>query len=210
MVWAGRLAVMDRGGSECGGARVRRIGLGDAEVLRAVRLAALTDAPGAFWRTYADEATRPGTDWVERARVGASGDADVTFLAERDGAVVGSVSAHTPSVARDLRELAAMWVAPVARGSGAADALLLAVLDWARAAGAAGVRLWVVPSNGPARRVYERHGFVVVGDLEPVTDDPSVKVYVPMVLTLDAAAAADAGYRARAASPWSAPTSGED
>ncbi|WP_018501801.1 GNAT family N-acetyltransferase [Parafrankia discariae] len=193
-----------------GGVRVRRVGPGDAEVLRAVRLAALADAPGAFWRTHAEEAARPVADWVERVRVGASGAADVTFLVERGGAVIGSVSAHTPSAAPDLRELAAMWVAPAARGSGAADALLLAVLDWARALGAVGVRLWVVPTNGPARRVYERHGFVLVGGPEPVTDDPSVKVYVPMVLTLDAAAATDEGYRARAASPWSAPTSGED
>jgi GNAT superfamily N-acetyltransferase len=186
---------------------VRRIGPADAGVLREVRLAALADAPEAFWRTLDEELARPMADWRERARLGAVGDVDVTFLAARDGAVVGSVSAYTPSAAPELRELAAMWVAPAARGTGAADALIAAVVGWARSAGAGGVRLWVVPTNGPARRVYARHGFVVIGGPEPVTDDPAVKVYVPMLLTLDPAAGADRLYRERAASPWSSPTS---
>ncbi|WP_051102557.1 GNAT family N-acetyltransferase [Parafrankia elaeagni] len=196
--------------AQAGGARVRRIRADDAGVLREVRLAALADAPEAFWRTYDDEVARPVADWEARARLGASGDADATFLAERNGLVIGSVSVHTPSAARDLRELAAMWVAPAARGSGVSDALVTAALDWARSAGAAGVRLWVVPTNAPARRMYDRHGFAVVGGPEPATVDPAVKVYVPMLLTLDGTATADAGYRERSCSPWSPPTSGED
>jgi len=188
---------------------VRRLTVGDAGVLREVRLAGLADAPEAFWRSWEEENARPAEDWVERARVGASGGADVTFLAERDGVVVGSVSAHTPSAAPGLRELAAMWVAPAARGSGAADRLIGAVVDWARAAGSVGVRLWVVPSNGRARRVYARNGFVLVGGPEPVTDDPAAKVYVPMLRELGGVSGADGGAaRELAATPWSSPMSG--
>jgi ribosomal protein S18 acetylase RimI-like enzyme len=52
-----------------------------------------------------------------------------------------------------------MWVAPAARGSGLADRLIDAVVDWARANEASEVTLGVTPGNDRARRVYLRYGF---------------------------------------------------
>ena len=51
-----------------------------------------------------------------------------------------------------------VYVAPAHRGQGAYDALHAEVLRRAQAAGARGVRLYVVADNAPARRVYERNG----------------------------------------------------
>jgi ribosomal protein S18 acetylase RimI-like enzyme len=62
--------------------------------------------------------------------------------------------------AEDGVELASMWVAPHARGTGAAGALVDAVVAWADAAT---VTLYVVEANVRARRLYERHGFVTTG-----------------------------------------------
>jgi GNAT superfamily N-acetyltransferase len=56
-----------------------------------------------------------------------------------------------------------MWVAPPARGSGAADALVAAVVGWAVDVGATRVELTVVVGNGPAERLYARHGFIPTG-----------------------------------------------
>ncbi|MGA3030137.1 MAG: ribosomal protein S18-alanine N-acetyltransferase [Candidatus Limnocylindrales bacterium] len=49
------------------------------------------------------------------------------------------------------------------RRQGIGERLLLAMLDLARARGAAEATLEVRPSNTPARRLYEKYGFKVVG-----------------------------------------------
>jgi hypothetical protein len=62
-----------------------------------------------------------------------------------------------------LAYLMAMWVHPDARGSGASDALVDALLGWARTAGATTARLDVISTNRHAHRLYERHGFRLTG-----------------------------------------------
>jgi GNAT superfamily N-acetyltransferase len=181
---------------------VRRIAPDDAERLRGVRLAALANAPGSFWQTLADESARPPEDWRARALRNSAGDGHATFLLERDDDPMGMVDVYQPSRAPEFRELAAMWVAPAVRGTGAADVLLDAAVGWSLTVGAIGVRLWVVPTNTAAVRIYTRHGFTLIGDPEPDTDDPAGKVYVPMLLALDEQAAASPTYMARARAPW--------
>jgi GNAT superfamily N-acetyltransferase len=173
----------------------------DAERLRGVRLAALADAPGSFWQTLAAESTRPPQDWQARASRNAAGDTHATFLVELDGDPIGMVDVHQPSLAPEFRELAAMWVARSARGTGAADALLNTALDWARAVGATGVRLWVVPTNTAAVRLYTRHGFEQIGDAAGADDTPG-RVYLPMLRALDNEASSSPTFRTRALAPW--------
>jgi ribosomal protein S18 acetylase RimI-like enzyme len=59
----------------------------------------------------------------------------------------------------------AMWVHPALRGSGAASALVQAVLAWAEERGARLVRLSVIDGNNRARRLYEKHGFQDTGHI---------------------------------------------
>jgi GNAT superfamily N-acetyltransferase len=179
--------------------QVRRITPTDAERLRDVRLAALADAPDSFWHTLSDESARPRAVWQTRARRNSTGDAHATFLLERGGDPVGMVDVLRPTLAPEFRELAAMWVAPALRGTGASDAFLDAAVDWARAVGAVGIRLWVVHANTAAFRLYTRHGFEPMGDPEGYSDG---KVYLPMLLALDRDAANSSTFLARAQAPW--------
>lgn len=55
-------------------------------------------------------------------------------------------------------------VAPGARGRGIGSILLSAATDEARRRGARKIRLHVHATNVPARRLYERHGYVVEGN----------------------------------------------
>lgn len=137
---------------------IRRAVVGDEAVLRALRIEALTDAPQAFDSTLERELARTPAEWARWLAPGA------TFIFEHEGTPRGLVSgmrdAHDASVAY----LMAMWVHPVTRGTGAGDALVRAVIDWAASTGARVVRLIVVAGNTPARRLYERHGFAPVGE----------------------------------------------
>lgn len=154
---------------------VRRAVAGDESVLRALRLEALTDAPDSFSSTYEREVTLTTADWQRWISTGA------TFLLEDSSKAVGMVAGkHGDDAA--VVHLVAMWVHPALRGSGGADALVAAILPWARAEGAAIVRLEVVLGNTRARRFYERHGFHLTGHQEVNPRDGQIDVSMERTL----------------------------
>ncbi|MCK9896890.1 GNAT family N-acetyltransferase [Frankia sp. AgB32] len=164
--------------------RTRHIASDEGPLLRRLRLAALADAPAAFWQTLEIVRDEPASTWTRLAREGADSPENLVVIAERAGDAVGMVQGLTPTRRAWLRELAAMGGAPEARGTAAGDALVRAAVDWARRSGAEAVKLWVAPRNQPARRLYARHGFVALGSPQPVTDDPTVKTFIPMLRPL--------------------------
>ncbi|MFB8003303.1 GNAT family N-acetyltransferase [Nocardia sp. NPDC056000] len=134
----------------------------DWRIWRQLRQEALTDAPAAFGSTLV-EWTGPGdTEPRWRARL-----TDVPFnvIVRWCGIPSGMVSAY--NIADDGPvELISMWVAPLARGRGVADAAVNAVLRWAVGRP---VGLSVKVDNQAAILLYQRHGFADAG---PSPDDP--------------------------------------
>jgi ribosomal protein S18 acetylase RimI-like enzyme len=143
------------------GVVVRRLVPDDWETLRDVRLAALLDAPYAFLSTYAEVSRWDEPTWRARPVNAAM------FGGWVDGRPLGMVGL-IPAAASDDPSggcaLVAMWVAPDARGSGLAGALIDAAVAQAEQSGAPSVVLEVAPGNDRAERVYRRHGFVPVDD----------------------------------------------
>lgn len=138
---------------------LRALTLDDWPLWRAVRLAALTDAPRAFSVSLADW-DRGGED-VWRARLGMPDAHNIVALL--DGEPVG-VARGVPGDGG--HELHSVWVSPVARGHGVANRLLAEIENWATRSGATALRLTVFPDNAPAVALYERRGYVATG--EPV------------------------------------------
>lgn len=141
---------------------IRRLEAADAAAYREIRLEGLERHPEAFGSTYEAEAALSPEEFVRRVT-------EVpTFAAECCGRLLGLVGlARESGVKRRHRgTLIRMYVRPEARGTGAADALVEAVLDHARAEGLDAVLLAVITEAEPARRLYERHGFKVYG-VEP-------------------------------------------
>ena len=149
---------------------VRRIRADEAPSLRAVRLRALADTPLAFGSTHAHEAAFPDERWQQWARDAATGGKQATFLAIAADAdePVGLAFARIDDDDAETADLFSMWVAPEARGTGAATALLDAVIDWTTAQGARTLRTHVTTGNEPAARLYARAGFRDTGRREPL------------------------------------------
>ena len=139
----------------------------DLADVRTIRLRALQDAPYAFASTYEREAAFEESDWESRLTSGSS-----TFLARVGGKTVGICTGLPPR--RGMAELVAMWVDPVARGTGVAAELVHAVLAWATDEGADRVHLWVAQTNERARRCYEKLDFVLTGEQQPLPSEPNV------------------------------------
>lgn len=139
------------------------LGVGDQARLREVRLRALRDTPDAFWATYESEAAFPAEKWAEWLR---DPHAQWWVAATGDGVDVGLLCGR---LEESGVHLVSMWVAPEARGAGVGSRLVDEAVAWARAAGAAEVRLWVVDANHAARALYARKGFVPSGKVGVIT-----------------------------------------
>ncbi|MGE5291446.1 MAG: N-acetyltransferase family protein [Micromonosporaceae bacterium] len=148
---------------------VRAVTPAEWGLVRDLRLAALREAPHAFASTYEQEAGLEESRWRARAA------AVAWFTAWRDGRPVGIVAGwRRDDDPPDERHVISMWVEPAARGTGVADALILAVAGWAARQGARKLTLWVADSSPRAIAFYRRLGFVPTGVRQPLPSNPDV------------------------------------
>ena len=147
---------------------VREITADDWELMRDVRLSALAEAPYAFGSTYAREVAFGEPQW--RGRIN---ERSASYLAQArpDEEPAGLAGVYVEDGAADL---VSMWVRPGCRGQGVGEALVEAAASWARVRGFCTLFLWVTESNPAAMRLYERCGFVVTGERQPLPWDPAV------------------------------------
>ena len=138
--------------------QVRRLGQQDWKTLRDVRLAALADAPYAFWATFQEESRFEPDQWRSFLK------AATWWTASRNDRVVGVVAVLRRSETLDEAELIAMWVAPGERRRGTAARMLRAACESVRAAGTQILTLWVTDGNDAAKRLYESWGFQPTGE----------------------------------------------
>jgi RimJ/RimL family protein N-acetyltransferase len=126
--------------------------VGQGERLRALRLAALRDAPEAFGASLAEDETRPARDWEMLA----GGPGAVFVAGDFEGMAGVFLEGEEP-------RLWGMWVAPAARGRGVGGALTQAVVGWARVRAFETLRVTVMEDAPAARALYERAGFFATG-----------------------------------------------
>lgn len=161
---------------------VRRAVLGDEPTLRSLRLEALSDAPDAFGSTYAREVARTTADWQRWLAPG------VTLIFEQSGIARGLVAGMPDADDPAVTHLLAMWVHPSLRGTGAADALVDALLAWARERKAHRVRLMVIASNQRAQGLYLRYGFRLTGHQTVRERDGAIELQMERLLAGEAGA----------------------
>lgn len=147
--------------------------------VKALRLAALSDPVSrvAFGATYDQEADQPDEFWQRRAR-------RVPVFVAADRASGGWMGSATVLVERGAEfplpqtHVVGMYVLPEHRGSGVAEQLLRAAIDWSWLQDdIRRVRLWVTGDNARAFAFYTRLGFSKTGATLPHPPDPGITGY---------------------------------
>ncbi len=154
-----------------GGIRIRRFMPREWPAYRALRLRSLADAPNAFGSSLALEESWDHALWMARLMAADVSGRDCPLVAQStgpDGAMLGLLWAKCDTADAGIVHLYQMWVAPEARGRGAASALVDEAVAWARAIGARLVQLGVVVDNQDAIRLYLRKGFGNAGEPAPI------------------------------------------
>ena len=154
---------------------VRETVTADWQAWRDIRLQALRDAPDAFGSTYADQVLLGEAHWRQRVTGGGLFLAWIPEVSPPEASTVepaGMAGGYqeVPGVV----ELISMFVRPQARGRGVGAALIDAVIGWARARDASSVHLWVTETNSSARLLYERRGFTVTAERQPLPSIPAL------------------------------------
>ena len=136
------------------GVEVRRLVVAEAVAYRNLRLEGLRLHPEAFGAAYEDDARMSLADWRQRL-------ADSFVLgAFRQQALVGTAASYRPPGAKQRHKalLVGVYVRDSARGLGAGQALVQAVIDQARGE-VEQLLTSVNAANAAARRLYESLGF---------------------------------------------------
>jgi GNAT superfamily N-acetyltransferase len=141
-------------------AKIDRLGCGNEERLRAIRLRALADTPDAFGATSDQEAALRFQDWQHRLERYA-----IFVAAAADGSDIGIALGVRHKTLGDTALLRSMWVAPQMRRQGVAAALVDCVIEWARSEGFCRLILDVVESNATAIGLYVKKGFLANGTI---------------------------------------------
>ncbi|MGW4221128.1 GNAT family N-acetyltransferase [Streptomyces bacillaris] len=168
---------------------IRSVRADEWPLVRQLRLEALQDpvAPVAFLDSYEAAVARPDAFWQDRtaAAAAAEGGGVRQFVAESpEGEWAGTVTVLVERPEDDVRfgeapevvqgHLVGVFVQPRVRGSGVADALFRAAVDWCWSLSAPRlerVRLYVHEDNPRAAAFYRRFGFVPSGQRMAVPGD---------------------------------------
>lgn len=135
-----------------------RLTADDAGALQIIRREALLLHPTAFSADPDIESRLTLNDWRERLKN------RIWFGGKLDGELSGiaAFSVEASKKTRHTGHLGSMYVRKKARGSGLADELMQAFIDYS-SLHVEQVMLTVEASNARAIRLYERHGFRTVG-----------------------------------------------
>ena len=138
---------------------VRRVGSGDAMILRELALRSLADSPSAFGRTLEQERCNPISFYEDQATVHGSSDRTTSFLLLVDDHIAGIIGAFLDKEDPSAAYLCAMWVDPAHRRRGAGTLLVNSAVAWVRTRSARVVRAWVADGNGTGRAFWVSAGF---------------------------------------------------
>lgn len=140
----------------------RKLTTADAPAYNDLRREMLRAHPDAFGDSLEEHLARGLAD-VERRLAGR--EHSQVFGAFLDGQLVGAAGFYRESheKARHVATIWGVYTRPHARGQGVSAALIKLALDALRGLGVDLVQLDVGSHNAPARRVYEKLGFVKTG-----------------------------------------------
>lgn len=143
------------------------------QLLKHLRIAALTDTPDAFGPTAEHARAQPDSYWQTWAGRLDAARGLALFVLRVDGEPCGLVSATTDR--RGVGHIGAMWVAPAARGLHLGSRLLDRAVEFLTASGCSAIELSVTEGNAGPLALYRSRGFELTGAFEPLREGSAQK-----------------------------------
>lgn len=147
----------------------------DWRELRALRLAALADAPTAYGSNLAFEAAFTDEEWQAKAADHYAGETTHTEIAiGENGEPLGIAAVFLEAEHPEWAKVFSVWVAPSARRTGLARSLMKAMIGWALERRCDRVTLMVTTGNTAAEQLYASLGFSFTERVIPHRSQPGM------------------------------------
>jgi ribosomal protein S18 acetylase RimI-like enzyme len=159
--------------------QIVKLGPEEWQAFRQLRLESLEADPQAFSSLYAEVERRPDSFWQERLRESQVGEKSWMLFARDGDRLVGMIGAFREA-GSEMVEIISVYVSRDWRGQGVGGALMEGILgEMRRLEGVRTAVLGVNAGQAAAVALYQRFGFVIVGENSGVMGDGSVhKGYV--------------------------------
>src|SRR4030042_5413782 len=95
---------------------IRRIEIGESNIYKRIRLAALKEAPYAFSSTHESAQKRSAESWRELTDNSAQGPDRAIFIAFSENEPIGLAAIYRSQINIDSGELIQVWISPEYRG----------------------------------------------------------------------------------------------
>ena len=138
---------------------IRQLGMDDWRAFRDVRLAALSDSPGNFFRSLDEERAAPDARWTDLL----SSDRQALFGVFEGDRMVGITGVFTRQGDPAVAEFGMTWLAPACRGQGVSTLFYRERIAWARARRFDRIAVSHRRSNETSRRAMLAAGFRQTG-----------------------------------------------
>lgn len=146
---------------------IKRLERDKWNVLRDLRLTALTESPKKFLATSAEEDQYAPEQWI------AEFDRGFWYICEDGAEAVGLIGiAYESEKPYDGYNLEYLWVRPSHRKSGIASELVANAIRRLREIRCEIAYLWIIDGNDEAMGLYEKLGFVSTHDRQELPDRP--------------------------------------
>jgi ribosomal protein S18 acetylase RimI-like enzyme len=146
---------------------IKRLDRDKWNVLRDLRLTALTESPKKFLATSAEENRYAAEQWI------AEFDRGSWYICQDGAEPVGLIGiVYEPEIPYDGYNLESLWVKPGYRKSGIASELVAIVLRQLREARCEIAYLWIIDGNDEAMGLYKKLGFVSTNERQELPDRP--------------------------------------
>jgi ribosomal protein S18 acetylase RimI-like enzyme len=149
---------------------IRRIQKNDAQIIRDLGVAALTDAPYAFGAKLEDVLKEPFEKFAAAARHSES-DTSTSFIAFSEAEPIGTIGAYFEQPSQRAF-ICSLWVKGSHRGGVISQRLLQTAIEWLPERGAQECYAWVSDINKRAISFYIKHQFLNSGCSQPLPSNP--------------------------------------
>jgi GNAT superfamily N-acetyltransferase len=132
----------------------------------------LRDTPSAFVTTIDEALAHEDQLWIDRAKAGSRGEAQLTVLAfDRKVAIGMAVGLRRARYGEPVLVVVSVFLAEPFRGSGVAEEMFRQLEEWGGSWGAGQATLWVEDGNRRAASFYEKIGYVPTLDRAKLPND---------------------------------------
>ena len=151
---------------------IRRINSNEGNLIKELRIAAISDSPLAFGESLEEAQTKLDREYAASAKLRAVSDSDAFFVVEDQRKYIGIIGAFFEN-GTNKPFISSMWVHANNRKSNVGAELFFTAKSWLSDRGAKTIHAWVAQDNIVAMSFYKKLGFRATTEIAVMPNDSS-------------------------------------